>query len=78
MLADAGVTVAVSTDASPTFDGQNMFGALRLAATLSRAQNAAARLDAARAEARMMNEAGSLVVQSFCRGACAAYLTPIA
>lgn len=38
MLADAGVTLGVGTDASNTSDGQNMFEALRLAATLSRAQ----------------------------------------
>jgi guanine deaminase len=37
-LADAGVTLGVGTDASNTSDGQNMFEALRLAATLSRAQ----------------------------------------
>ena len=36
-LADAGVTLGVGTDASNTSDGQNMFEALRLAATLSRA-----------------------------------------
>jgi len=38
MLADAGVTMGVGTDASNTSDGQNMFEAMRLAATLSRAQ----------------------------------------
>jgi len=37
MLADAGVTLGVGTDASNTSDGQNMFEVLRLAATLSRA-----------------------------------------
>ena len=36
-LADAGVTLGIGTDASNTSDGQNMFEALRLAATLSRA-----------------------------------------
>lgn len=36
-LADAGVTMGVGTDASNTSDGQNMFEAMRLAATLSRA-----------------------------------------
>jgi len=36
-LANAGVTVGVGTDASNTSDGQNMFEAMRLAATLSRA-----------------------------------------
>ncbi|MDG1130946.1 MAG: amidohydrolase family protein, partial [Paracoccaceae bacterium] len=35
-LADAGVTLGIGTDASNTSDGQNMFEALRLAATLSR------------------------------------------
>jgi guanine deaminase len=40
MLADAGVCIAVGTDASNTSDGQNMFEAMRLAATLSRAQTA--------------------------------------
>jgi guanine deaminase len=40
MLADAGVTMGVGTDASNTSDGQNMFEAMRLAATLSRAQTA--------------------------------------
>lgn len=38
MLADAGVNMGVGTDASNTSDGQNMFEAMRLAATLSRAQ----------------------------------------
>jgi 5-methylthioadenosine/S-adenosylhomocysteine deaminase len=37
MLADAGVALGVGTDASNTSDGQNMFEATRLAATLSRA-----------------------------------------
>lgn len=37
-LADAGVTLGIGTDASNTSDGQNMFEALRLAATLSRAR----------------------------------------
>lgn len=36
-LRDAGVTVGVGTDASNTSDGQNMFEAMRVAATLSRA-----------------------------------------
>jgi guanine deaminase len=36
-LADAGVVLGVGTDASNTSDGQNMFEAMRLAATLSRA-----------------------------------------
>lgn len=40
MLHDAGVIMGVGTDASNTSDGQNMFEALRLAATLSRAQTA--------------------------------------
>ena len=35
-LVDAGVTMGVGTDASNTSDGQNMFEATRLAATLSR------------------------------------------
>ncbi|WP_245749214.1 amidohydrolase family protein [Jannaschia pohangensis] len=39
-LADAGVRLGVGTDASNTSDGQNMFEAMRLAATLSRAQTA--------------------------------------
>ncbi|MEE4347752.1 MAG: amidohydrolase family protein [Paracoccaceae bacterium] len=39
-LADAGVTLGIGTDASNTSDGQNMFEAMRLAATLSRAQAA--------------------------------------
>ena len=39
-LIDAGVVMGVGTDASNTSDGQNMFEALRLAATLSRAQAA--------------------------------------
>jgi guanine deaminase len=38
----------------------------------ARATEAAARLDTASAETRLMNEAASLVVQSFCRDACAA------
>ncbi|MFU8863865.1 MAG: amidohydrolase family protein [Rhodobacterales bacterium] len=42
MLADAGVTLGIGTDASNTSDGQNMFEATRLAATLSRAQAAPA------------------------------------
>ncbi|MFU8882303.1 MAG: amidohydrolase family protein [Rhodobacterales bacterium] len=37
-LADAGVALGVGTDAANTSDGQNMFEAMRLAATLSRAQ----------------------------------------
>jgi len=37
-LLDAGVTLGVGTDASNTSDGQNMFEAMRLAATLSRSQ----------------------------------------
>jgi guanine deaminase len=37
-LADAGVALGVGTDASNTSDGQNMFEAMRLAASLSRAQ----------------------------------------
>jgi guanine deaminase len=37
-LTDAWVTLGVGTDASNTSDGQNMFEAMRLAATLSRAQ----------------------------------------
>ncbi|WP_380055068.1 amidohydrolase family protein [Falsihalocynthiibacter sp. SS001] len=37
MLMDAGVGMGVGTDASNTSDGQNMFEAMRLAATLSRA-----------------------------------------
>lgn len=37
-MADAGVTLGIGTDASNTSDGQNMFEAMRLAATLSRAQ----------------------------------------
>ncbi len=37
-LADAGVALGIGTDASNTSDGQNMFEAMRLAATLSRAQ----------------------------------------
>lgn len=37
-LADAGMTLGIGTDASNTSDGQNMFEAMRLAATLSRAQ----------------------------------------
>lgn len=40
MLADAGVLLGIGTDASNTSDGQNMFEATRLAATLSRAQAA--------------------------------------
>lgn len=36
MLADAGVGLGIGTDASNTSDGQNMFEALRLAATLGR------------------------------------------
>jgi guanine deaminase len=36
-LLDAGVTMGIGTDASNTSDGQNMFEAMRLAATLSRA-----------------------------------------
>lgn len=36
MLAEAGVGLGVGTDASNTSDGQNMFEALRLAATLGR------------------------------------------
>jgi guanine deaminase len=36
-LADAGVTMGIGTDASNTSDGQNMFEAMRLATTLSRA-----------------------------------------
>ena len=36
-LVDAGVSVGIGTDASNTSDGQNMFEAMRLAATLSRA-----------------------------------------
>lgn len=36
-LTDAGVTTGIGTDASNTSDGQNMFEAMRLAATLSRA-----------------------------------------
>ncbi len=36
-LADAGVSLGIGTDASNTSDGQNMFEALRLAVTLSRA-----------------------------------------
>ncbi len=42
MLADAGVRIGIGTDASNTSDGQNMFEAMRLAATLSRAQAAPA------------------------------------
>ncbi|MCI5112166.1 MAG: amidohydrolase family protein [Marivita sp.] len=38
-MADAGVTMGIGTDASNTSDGQNMFEATRLAATLSRAQS---------------------------------------
>nr|WP_246237459.1 amidohydrolase family protein [Halovulum dunhuangense] len=41
MLADAGVGLGIGTDASNTSDGQNMFEAMRLGATLSRAQAAA-------------------------------------
>ena len=37
-LIEAGVTVGIGTDASNTSDGQNMFEATRLAATLSRAR----------------------------------------
>jgi 5-methylthioadenosine/S-adenosylhomocysteine deaminase len=37
-LIDAGVTMGVGTDAANTSDTQNMFEAMRLAATLSRAQ----------------------------------------
>jgi len=37
-LLDAGVMMGVGTDASNTSDGQNMFEAMRLAATLSRAR----------------------------------------
>lgn len=37
-LTDAGVTMGIGTDASNTSDGQNMFEAMRLAATLSRTQ----------------------------------------
>jgi len=37
-LTDTGVVMGVGTDASNTSDGQNMFEAMRLAATLSRAQ----------------------------------------
>lgn len=40
ILADVGVLLGVGTDASNTSDGQNMFEAMRLAATLSRAQAA--------------------------------------
>ncbi len=40
MLNDAGVIMGIGTDASNTSDGQNMFEALRLGATLSRAQTA--------------------------------------
>ncbi len=40
MLADAGVPLGIGTDASNTSDGQNMFEAMRLAATLSRARTA--------------------------------------
>jgi guanine deaminase len=36
-LADAGVMMGIGTDASNTSDGQNMFEAMRLATTLSRA-----------------------------------------
>ena len=38
-MADAGVTMGIGTDASNTSDGQNMFEATRLAATLSRAHS---------------------------------------
>ena len=38
MLMDSGVTLGVGTDASNTSDGQCMFEAMRLAATLSRSQ----------------------------------------
>jgi 5-methylthioadenosine/S-adenosylhomocysteine deaminase len=38
MLMDSGVVMGIGTDASNTCDGQNMFEAMRLAATLSRAQ----------------------------------------
>lgn len=38
-MADAGVRMGIGTDASNTSDGQNMFEAMRLAATLSRAQS---------------------------------------
>lgn len=36
-MANAGITMGIGTDASNTSDGQNMFEAMRLAATLSRA-----------------------------------------
>lgn len=39
-LADAGVSIGVGTDAANTSDTQNMFEAMRLTATLSRAQAA--------------------------------------
>ncbi|WP_227270125.1 amidohydrolase family protein [Roseobacter weihaiensis] len=38
-MQDAGICMGLGTDASNTSDGQNMFEAMRLAATLSRAQD---------------------------------------
>ncbi|MEP2920683.1 MAG: amidohydrolase family protein [Sulfitobacter sp.] len=58
-------------------DGEYVFANDRVltideAALAARAHEAAARLDGATAETRLMNEAASAVVTSFCRAACAA------
>lgn len=66
-LADAGVTLGVGTDASNTSDGQNMFEAMRLAATLSRAQSAATDQWITVPEAFLMATEGSACIMGLSR-----------
>ena len=66
-LADAGVTLGIGTDASNTSDGQNMFEALRLAATLSRAGSGAPDTWVGALEAFRMATEGSARIMGLAR-----------
>ncbi|TVP73980.1 MAG: amidohydrolase [Rhodobacteraceae bacterium] len=66
-LADAGVCVGVGTDAANTSDSQNMFEALRLAASLSRVRADAAQGWVAAQEAFCMATEGSARLMGFDR-----------
>jgi 5-methylthioadenosine/S-adenosylhomocysteine deaminase len=66
-LMDAGVTIGVGTDAANTSDSQNMFEAMRLAATLSRAQAEAPNRWVSVPEALIMATEGSAQIMGLAR-----------
>ncbi|WP_299869965.1 amidohydrolase family protein [uncultured Roseobacter sp.] len=66
-MVDAGVGMGIGTDASNTSDGQNMFEAMRLAATLSRAQTPLSQNWISTAQAFEMATCGSARLMGFDR-----------